>query len=263
SFPSEDEQFELYRTLCERMKGAEVVIRTLDFGGDKLLPEHHHEKNPFLGYRSTRVFLDETDLFSTQLRAILRAGASGRVKLLFPFISTIEEIKRVKAILAEVKRQLKREKKVFADSVPIGVMIEVPSAAIMADRVAREVDFLSIGTNDLVQYTLAVDRDNDLVSRFYQSLNPAVIWLIKHVVDAAGDAGKPVSVCGEIAGDPLYTSLLIGLGLREFSINPLSIPEIKMQVRNVSLEEAVGIAEKSLTMSTAEEVERLLRSVQS
>lgn len=260
SFPSEQEQLELYRKLCEKMHGKEVVIRTLDFGGDKLLPGHAKEKNPFLGYRSTRIFLDQTDLFEDQLRAILQAGTCGRLKLLFPFVSSIGEIQKIKTILQKVKRDLKKEGRPFNDSVPVGVMIEIPSAAILADRILREVDFVSIGTNDLVQYTLAVDRDNDLVSHLYQSLHPAVVWLIKHVVDAATQAKKPISICGEIAGDPVYTPLLVGLGLREFSVNPVSILDVKKAVRSLSSKEAQTIAETALTMSTAEEIEKFLQA---
>jgi phosphotransferase system enzyme I (PtsI) len=260
SFPSEEEQFDLYRKICEKMDGKEVVIRTLDFGGDKLLPGHPQEKNPFLGYRSTRIFLDEVDLFEVQLRAILRASAFGRVKVLFPLISTMDEVKKVKAHWEKVKGDLRGGNTPFDDSVPIGIMIEVPSAALMADKILREVDFVSIGTNDLVQYTLAVDRDNELVSRYYQSLHPAVIWLIHHVVDAGKQAGKVVSICGEISGNPFYTALLVGLGLREFSINPLSILEIKGAVRSLSSTETQAIAETALALSTAEEVEEVLRS---
>jgi phosphotransferase system enzyme I (PtsI) len=260
SFPSEEEQLELYRKICEKMREREVVIRTLDFGGDKLLPGHAKEKNPFLGYRSTRIFLDETDLFENQLRAILQAGTCGRLKLLFPFISSIGEIQKIKTILKKVKRDLKREGRPFSGSVPVGVMIEIPSAAILADRILREVDFVSIGTNDLIQYTLAVDRDNDLISHLYETLNPAVIWLIKHVVDAAAQAGKSVSICGEIAGDPLYTPLLIGLGLREFSVTPISILDIKEAVLSISLKDAKALAEISVTLSTVEEIQKLLRA---
>jgi phosphotransferase system enzyme I (PtsI) len=260
SFPSEEEQFDLYKKVCETTVGKEVVIRTLDFGGDKLLPGWPHEKNPFLGYRSTRIFLNETNLFQCQLRAILRASVFGRLKLLFPFISSMEEIRKVKIILKEVKDDLRKENEPFDGSIPVGVMIEVPSAAIMAERILKEVDFLSIGTNDLVQYTLAVDRENHLVSAFYQDLNPAVIWLVKHVVDAATRAGKPVSLCGEMGGNPLYTPLLMGLGLCEFSVNPVSIPDIKGAVRSISLKDAQAIAETALTLSTAQEIEQLLRS---
>jgi phosphotransferase system enzyme I (PtsI) len=260
SFPSEEEQFDLYRKICEKMDGREVVIRTLDFGGDKLLPGHPQEKNPFLGYRSTRIFLDETDLFEAQLRAILRASAFGRVKVLFPMISSMDEVKEVKAHWEKVKDDLREENTPFDDLAPIGIMIEVPSVAIMAERILREVDFVSIGTNDLVQYTLAVDRDNELVSRYYQSLHPAVIWLLHHVVDAARQAGKAVSICGEISGSPFYTALLVGLGLREFSINPMSILEVKGAVRSLSSKEAQAIAETALALSTAEEVEEVLRS---
>ena len=262
SFPSEQEQLELYRKVCEKMQGKEVVIRTLDFGGDKLLPGHAKEKNPFLGYRSTRIFLDETGLFKDQLRAILQAGTSGQLKLLFPFISTIGEIRKIKAILEKVKRDLKNEGRPFSDAIPVGAMIEIPSAAILVDRILREVDFVSIGTNDLIQYTLAVDRDNDLVSHLYETLNPAVIWLIKHVVDAGVREGKPVSICGEVAGDPFYIPLLIGLGLRELSVNPVSILDIKEAVRRISLREAQTLAETILTLSTAEEVEKVLQSVE-
>jgi len=172
----------------------------------------------------------------------------------------MEEIRKVKAILEKVKHDLRRGGKAFNDTIPVGVMIEVPSAAIIIDRILSEVDFLSIGTNDLVQYTLAVDRDNELVSQYYQSLHPAVIWLIQHVVDTATRARKAVSVCGEIAGDPLYTPLLVGLGVREFSMNPISIPDVKKAVRSLSLKEAQSIAEYAVRLSTAGEIENLLES---
>jgi phosphotransferase system enzyme I (PtsI) len=257
-FLSEEEQFEIYRKVVERMNPKEVIIRTLDFGGDKFLVSPRPEKNPFLGYRSTRAFLKEKEMLEIQLRAIFKAGVYGKVKILFPMVSSIEEVRQLQGVVREVEGELMSQKTDFSKGVPIGVMVEVPSLAIMALKLMKEVDFVSIGTNDLVQFTLAVDRDNDLVSHLYQPLDPSILWLIKNVVDAGNAYGKSVSICGEIAGDPAYFPLLFGLGLREFSVAPVAILEIKEISRLVTREQASLIANKALGMDSPKEIERLL-----
>jgi phosphotransferase system enzyme I (PtsI) len=260
-FLSEEEQLAIYRKVVERIDPKEVVIRTLDLGGDKFLAAPHAEKNPFLGYRSTRAFLKEKEMLKIQLRAIFKASAYGKVKILFPMVSSIEEGKQLKGVVKEVEEELRSQKEDFDKQIPIGVMIEIPSLAIMAKKLMREIDFVSIGTNDLVQYTLAVDRDNDLVSHLYQPLNPSVLWLIKNVVEAGITCGKSVSICGEIAGDPSYFPLLFGLGLREFSVVPASMLEIKEVARQVTGEMSLHIANKALEMDSAEEIEKLLMAL--
>jgi phosphoenolpyruvate-protein phosphotransferase (PTS system enzyme I) len=259
-FLSEEEQFEIYRKVAERMNPREVTIRTLDFGGDKFLVSLRPERNPFLGYRSTRAFLEEKEMLKTQLGAIIRASVYGKVKILFPMVSSIEEVRQLRGVVKEVEDELMSLKADFEKGIPIGVMVEVPSLAIMAFKLMKEVDFVSIGTNDLVQFTLAVDRDNDLVSRLYQPLNPSILWLIKNVVEAGEAYGKSVSICGEIAGDPSYFPLLYGLGLREFSVAPVSILEIKEMARLVTIEKASHIANKALGMDSSEEIRQLLEA---
>jgi phosphotransferase system enzyme I (PtsI) len=257
-FLSEEEQFQIYRKAIERMNPKEVTIRTLDFGGDKFLVSLRPEKNPFLGYRSTRAFLKEKEMLKIQLRAIFKAGVYGKVKILFPMVSSIEEVRQLRDLVKEVEDELMSQKANFEKGIPIGVMVEVPSLAIMALKLMKEVDFVSIGTNDLVQFTLAVDRDNDLVSHLYQPLDPSILWLIKNVVDAGNASGKSVSICGEIAGDPSYFPLLYGLGLREFSVAPVSILEIKEIARLVTKEKASHIANKALGMESPKEIEHFL-----
>jgi phosphotransferase system enzyme I (PtsI) len=259
-FLSEEEQFQIYRKVVEKMNPTEVTIRTLDFGGDKFLVSLRPEKNPFLGYRSTRAFLKEGQMLKAQLTAIFRAGAYGKVKILFPMVSNIEEVRQLRGLVKEVEDELVSQQVGFGKGIPIGVMVEVPSLAIMALKLMKEVDFVSIGTNDLVQFTLAVDRDNDLVNYLYQPLNPSVLWLIKNVVEAGTAYGKSVAICGEIAGDPSYFPLLYGLGLREFSVAPVSILEIKEMARLVTKEKASHIANKALEMDSSEEIEHLLEA---
>jgi phosphotransferase system enzyme I (PtsI) len=259
-FLSEEEQFQIYRKAVERMNPKEVTIRTLDFGGDKFLVSLRPEKNPFLGYRSTRAFLKEKEMLKTQLRAIFRASAYGKAKILFPMISSIEEVRQLRGVVQGVESEFIDKKLDFRKGIPVGVMVEVPSLAIMASKLMKEIDFVSIGTNDLVQYTLAVDRDNDLVNHLYQPLNPSVLWLIKNVVEAGTAYGKSVSICGEIAGDPSYFPLLYGLGLREFSVAPVLILEIKEMARLVTKEKASHIANKALGMDSSEEIEQLLKA---
>jgi phosphotransferase system enzyme I (PtsI) len=259
-FLSEEEQFEIYRKVVERMNPEEVIIRTLDFGGDKFLVSLRPEKNPFLGYRSTRAFLKEKEMLKIQLRAIFRASTYGEVKILFPMVSSIEEVRQLQEVVKEVEDELMSQKADFEKRIPIGVMVEVPSLAIMASKLMKEVDFVSIGTNDLVQFTLAVDRDNDLVSHLYQPLDPSILWLIKNVIDAGNVYGKSVSICGEMAGDPTYFPLLFGLGLREFSVAPVSILEIKEIARLVTKESASHIANKALGMDSSQAIEQLMKA---
>jgi len=255
-FPGEEEQLELYGRVITGMGGKPVTIRTLDLGPDKYpaylrLPR---EDNPFLGWRSIRISLEMDDLFKVQLRAILRAGAHGPVRVLFPMISSVEEILQVKEILAQVKEDLRQEGKPFDPWMPIGVMIEVPAAVWLADRLAKEVDFFSIGTNDLIQYLLAVDRNNRKVAPLYEPLHPAVLTAISWTVQAAKRAGKRVSMCGEMAADPLCTLLLLGLGLDELSMEPFFVPVIKRVIRSLSYVRAQRLTQEVLQMETVQEV---------
>jgi phosphotransferase system enzyme I (PtsI) len=259
-FLSEDEQFSLYQKVVSMAGGREVTIRTLDFGGDKFFEDgrSQREKNPFLGYRSIRVFMKEQDLFRQQLRAILRAGAFGPVKILFPMISSVEEVREVKRLFEVAKEDLRTQGIPFNEKILLGVMIEIPSVAILADQLAKMVDFLSIGTNYLIQYTLAVDRDNDLVSHLYEPLNPAVLRLIHNVVRVAEREAKQVTLCGEMAGTPGHIPLLIGLGFTDLSMNPSALLEGKKIVRSITYEGWQGIAKTALGLSSAEEVNHLL-----
>lgn len=255
-FPGEEEQLDLYRRVLTAMGGKPVTIRTLDLGPDKYpaylrLPR---EDNPFLGWRSIRISLEMADLFKVQLRAILQAGAHGPVRVLFPMISSVEEILQVKEILAQVKEDLRQEGKAFDPWMPIGVMIEVPAAVWLADRLAREVDFFSIGTNDLIQYLLAVDRNNRKVAPLYDPLHPAVLSSVARAVQAAKRAGKRVSMCGEMAADPLCTMLLVGMGLDELSMEPFFVPVIKRVIRSLSYARVQRLTEEVLRLETAQEV---------
>jgi len=259
-FLSEDEQFSLYQKVVAQAGDREVTIRTLDFGGDKSFEDgrSQKEKNPFLGYRSTRVFLRENHLFKEQLRAILRASAYGHLKILFPMISSIEEIRQVRELFESTKLELRKEGIPFDEAIPFGIMIEVPSVAIIVDQLVKELDFLSIGTNDLIQYTLAVDRDNDLVNSLYQPLHPAVLRLIQTVTEVAKKANKPVTLCGEMAGNPQYIPLLVGMGLADLSMTPGSLLEAKKLVRSIAHERWQLIAKKTLGLSSVEEIAQLL-----
>jgi len=259
-FLSEDEQFSLYQKVVLMGGGKEVTIRTLDFGGDKFFEDgkSQREKNPFLGYRSIRVFLKEKDLFKQQLRAILRASAYGKVKILFPMISSIEEIRQVRELLESTKEELRGEGIPFDERIPFGIMVEVPSVAILADLLAKEVDFFSIGTNDLIQYTLAVDRDNDLVNDLYEPLNPAILRLIHNVVQVANNTGKPVILCGEMAGTPAYIPLLVGMGLTDLSMNPSALLEAKKIIRDTAFENWQSIARIACNLASVEEINRLI-----
>ncbi|EOC99652.1 phosphoenolpyruvate--protein phosphotransferase [Caldisalinibacter kiritimatiensis] len=258
--PTEDEQFEAYKEVAERLEGKPVVIRTLDIGGDKDLPylELPEEMNPFLGYRAIRLCLDRTDIFKTQLRALLRASAYGNIKIMFPMISSIEELRQAKAILEEVKEELRSENVKFNEEIEVGMMIEIPAAAIMSDVFAKEVDFFSIGTNDLLQYTTAVDRGNRQISYLYNQFHPALLRLVKQVIDNGHKAGIWVGMCGEVAGDPKLIPILIGMGLDEFSMSPISILKARWIINNLSREEMKEMAEKVINLPTAEEVKKFI-----
>ena len=260
--PTEEEQFMVYRRLAEALHPASATIRTLDIGGDKLLSNYPkgNEMNPAMGLRAIRFSMKEIDIFKTQLRAILRASAYGTLRVLIPMISGIEEIRKVKGILHEVKRGLKKAKIPFNPEIQIGVMIEVPSASLTADILAKEVDFFSIGTNDMIQYALAIDRVNEHVSYLYEPLHPAILRIIRNVVQTAHQAEIPVAICGEMAGEPAYALILLGMGLDEFSMTPTSIPKIKRILRMSRFEEAVGLVEHVFQFSTASEIESYVRN---
>jgi phosphotransferase system enzyme I (PtsI) len=261
--PTEEEHYEAYRAVILTL-GADkpVVIRTLDLGADKfssLSSSVAEEKNPFLGLRSIRLCLQRLDLFKTQLRAILRAATLGDVRIMFPMISTVEELRQCRTLLNEVKEDLLEEQVPFKADLPIGTMIEVPSAAILADLLAREVHFFSIGTNDLVQYTLAADRNNQQVANLYNPADPAVLRLIRQVVEVAKRKEIEVNVCGEMSGEPLYVPLLVGLGLRQLSATPRKIPEIKRVIRQLRTDEAEQMAQVALQLETARQINGYLR----
>jgi phosphotransferase system enzyme I (PtsI) len=260
-FPTEDEQFEQYRLLAETMYPKRVIIRTFDIGGDKLMAEFTKENNPFLGWRGIRVMLDKPDLFIEQLRAILRASTRKNVAVMFPMVSNLKEVRRARKLLDDAKHQLRKEGIPYDPRIKVGVMIEVPSAAVIAEDLAEEVDFLSIGTNDLIQYLLAVDRGNDVVSNLYQEFNPAVVRFLRRIIERGHKKGVWVGMCGEMAGDPLATILLLGLGLDEFSVVPNMLPEIKKIIRSVKFSEAQKIAKQALTLKTDDEIKDFLKSI--
>jgi len=254
SFPSEEEQFEVYRNLAESMYPKPVIIRTFDIGGDKMMAHSIKENNPFLGWRGIRVLLDKEELFLDQLRAILRASTRKNVRVMFPMVASLKEVRKAKAILKRAQAELRERKAPFDERMSLGVMIEVPSAAVIAEDLAKEVDFLSIGTNDLIQYLLAVDRSNDVVSSLYDEFHPAVVRFLRRIIER-GKRGKVwVGMCGEMAGDPLATVLLLGLGLDEFSVVPRVLPEIKKIIRSVSYKEARKLAKHVLTLDTEDDV---------
>ena len=261
--PSEEEHFEAYLKVVQTIgPNRPVVIRTLDLGADKFSEVPWvgpAEKNPFLGLRSVRLCLRNLTLFKTQMRAILRASAFGDVRIMFPMVSTLLELRQCKMLLAEVKEDLQDEGIAFNPDLPVGTMIEVPSAALMADNLAREVDFFSVGTNDLVQYTLAADRNNENVAGLYSAADPAVLRLIRTVEQAARRHGIEANVCGEMSGEPIYTMLLLGMGFRQLSATPHNIPEVKKIVRLVTLEGARRVAEEALQFETARDVTNYLR----
>ena len=264
NFPTEEEQFEAYKAVLEAMGDKPVVVRTLDIGGDKELPYLHlpKEMNPFLGYRAIRLCLDDTDLFRTQLRALLRASAYGKLRIMFPMIATLNEFRSAKALLLEEKAKLVAEGVTVSEEIEVGMMVEIPSAAVLADQFAKEVDFFSIGTNDLIQYTMAADRMNEKVSYLYQPYNPSILRLVKMVIDAAHKEGKWTGMCGEMAGDQTAIPLLLGLGLDEFSMSATSILPARSLISKLSKAEMADLAAEALNKSTVEEVIELVESIQ-
>lgn len=258
--PSEEEQFAAYKQVAETFGDAPVVIRTLDIGGDKELVylELPDELNPFLGYRAIRLCLDRPDLFKTQLRAILRASAFGNIKIMYPMIATVDELRAANRLLHEAQKELEQEGIRYNEDLEVGIMIEIPAAALIADQLAKEADFFSIGTNDLIQYTIAVDRMNEHISHLYQPFHPALLKLIKNVIDAAHAQGKWAGMCGEMAGDPLAIPVLLGLGLDEFSMSAVSILSARKQLLALKQSEMQDLAHKALQKGTAAEVRELI-----
>ncbi len=261
TFPTEEEQLEAYKSVLDRLGDKPVVVRTLDIGGDKDLTylDLPKEMNPFLGYRAIRLGLEMQDMFRTQLRALLRASVFGNLKIMFPMIATLNEFRQAKSIFIEEKEKLQKKKVNVSDQIEVGIMVEVPSTAVMADVFAKEVDFFSIGTNDLIQYTFAADRMNERVSYLYQPCHPAVLRLVKNVIDAAHKEGKWVGMCGEMAGDEITIPILIGLGLDEFSMSATSILPARSQILKLKKEELMTAAQQVLAMGTAEEVKTYIK----
>jgi phosphotransferase system enzyme I (PtsI) len=260
NFPSEEEQFESYKAVLESMNPKPIVIRTLDIGGDKELSylKMDKEMNPFLGYRAIRICLDRKDIFKTQLRALLRASVYGNLRIMFPMISSLEELLAAKEVLEEVKKDLDNENVTYSKNIEVGMMIEVPSAAIISDVLAKHVDFFSIGTNDLIQYTCAVDRMNEKIHSIYNQLNPAVLRLIKLVIDNGHKEGKWVGMCGESAGDKHMIPILLGMGLDEFSMSPISILPARKLITSVTYEDMKKVADEVLKMGTSKEIENYM-----
>lgn len=259
--PSEESQFTAYKEVAEIMEGKEAIIRTLDIGGDKDLKylELEKEANPFLGYRAIRLCLDRPSIFKTQLRAILRASAFGKLAIMFPMISSIDELREAKQVLEECKKELDNENIEYDKNIQVGIMIEIPSAALIADKLAKECDFFSIGTNDLIQYVVAVERGNEKISKLYTKYHPAVIKLIKNAIDGAHSSNIICGMCGEAAGDTSFIPLLVGLGLDEFSMNSNSILRARKTINNLNSEECEKISEEIIQMSSAKEVEKRLK----
>ena len=259
-FPSEEEQFEAYKKIAESLENKRLVIRTLDIGGDKDLKymKLPKEENPFLGYRAIRIYLDNVDLFKVQLRAILRASSYGNVAIMIPMISSIEELRKSKEIIEEVKQELKEKNIKFNENIEVGIMVEIPSSAVMADEFAKECDFFSIGTNDLIQYTIAVERGNEKLANLYSHFNPAVIRLIKSAIDGAHKNGILCGMCGEAAGDVKFIPLLVGLGLDEFSMNANKILKARKLITDLDFEECKKLAKKVLQLNSTGDVKRIL-----
>ncbi len=254
----EEKQFESYKLVVQTVTPEPATFRLLDLGGDKMLPVAHREHNPFLGWRGARVLLDRPEMLVPQVRAILRASAFGPARILIPMVTNIEELRRFREIIEQVKDDLTKEGHASAADVPLGIMVEVPAVALMTDLFAKEVDFFSLGTNDLTQYTLAVDRGNDLVAGLYREIHPAVLRLIKRTIDAGEKHGIPVSLCGEMGGDPRVAPILVGLGIHELSASPSYLPEVKRVIRAINRSEAVELATRALLAKDAEEVSILL-----
>lgn len=261
--PGEEEQFMAYRQAVEGMEGRTVIIRTLDAGGDKGIPylDLPREENPFLGWRAIRICLDRADLFKSQLRAILRASAYGSIWIMYPMIASLKEVRKANEVLEDVKRQLELEGIPYDRSIKVGIMVEIPSAAVIADQLIKEADFFSIGTNDLTQYALAVDRGNGKVNHLYDSFHPAVLRLVQTTISAARKEGKTVGMCGELAGDPLAAVLLLGMGLDEFSMSPSAILKVKKIVRSIDLAYAGTVTQKVMEMEEPEEIRSYLEKV--
>ena len=259
--PSEEEHYQAYKYVAEQMNPHSVVIRTLDLGGDKFLSQFQipHEMQPFLGWRAIRFCLARPDIFKLQLRAILRASVHGNLKLMYPMISGIEELRQANGLLQEAKDELRQKGMKFNDNIPVGVMIEVPSAAMTADILAKEADFFSIGTNDLIQYCLAVDRGNEKVAYLYEPAHPAVLRMIRMVIDSAHQAKIKVAMCGEMAGEPSLALILLGLGLDEFSVPPQVIPELKFIIRAIGFKAVQDIASEAMKLSTGTQVEEFAK----
>lgn len=265
NFPTEDEQYDAYKAVLEGMNGKPVVVRTMDIGGDKELPylKLPKEMNPFLGYRAIRICLNDEGMFRTQLRALLRASVHGQLRIMFPMIATLDEFRQAKKILLEEKAKLKDEGIEVADGIQVGIMIEIPAAAVLAHQFAKEVDFFSIGTNDLIQYTMAADRMNQQVSYLYQPYNPAILTLIKHVIDSAHAEGKWTGMCGEMAGDQIAVPLLVGLGLDEFSMSASSVLKTRSLMSKLDTSDMKELAAKALEQGTVEEVTALVEKATS
>ncbi|MGW7861745.1 phosphoenolpyruvate--protein phosphotransferase [Staphylococcus xylosus] len=258
--PTEDEQFEAYKKVLETMEDKRVVVRTLDIGGDKELPYLNlpEEMNPFLGYRAIRLCLDQPDIFRPQLRALLRASTYGKLNIMFPMVATIKEFRDAKALLLEEKENLTNEGIEVSDDIELGIMVEIPSTAALADVFAKEVDFFSIGTNDLIQYTMAADRMSERVSYLYQPYNPSILCLVKQVIEASHNEGKWTGMCGEMAGDETAIPLLLGLGLDEFSMSATSILKARRQIKDLSQNEMEELADRAINCATSEEVQELV-----
>ncbi|MBK4839969.1 phosphoenolpyruvate-protein phosphotransferase [Enterococcus faecium] len=262
-FPTEDDQYEAYKAVLEGMEGKPVVVRTMDIGGDKELPylQLPHEMNPFLGYRALRISLSEQgdEMFRTQMRALLRASVHGKLRIMFPMVATLKEFRAAKAIFEEEKQKLISEGKEVSDTIQVGIMIEIPAAAVLADKFAKEVDFFSVGTNDLIQYTMAADRMNERVSYLYQPYNPSILRLIKNVIDAAHAEGKWAGMCGEMAGDQTAVPLLVGMGLDEFSMSATSILKTRSLMKRLDTAKMAELADRALKeCDTMEEVVELV-----
>ncbi|MCL6097196.1 MAG: phosphoenolpyruvate--protein phosphotransferase [Bacteroidetes bacterium] len=254
AFPDEEEQFKVYKEISERMFPGTVIIRAFDIGGDKVLPVDLHEPNPFLGWRGIRLLLDNPSLFKKQIRAILRASTHKNIKFMLPMIASLAEIRRTKEIVKECQEELKKEGTAFDKHLSLGVMIEIPSAAVLIKDFAKEVDFVSIGTNDLIQYLLAVDRGNEIVSALYQEFHPAVVQTINHIIQGGKESKILVSMCGAMAADPFAVPLLIGLGLESLSVSASAVPLIKRIIRNIDCKEVQGLAKECLALSTEKEI---------
>lgn len=262
SLPSEEEQFQAYKEVAKSISTGSITVRTMDIGGDKDLPYMNlpKEDNPFLGWRAIRIGLDRKPMLNAQIRAILRASSFGKLRIMYPMIISVEEVRILRLELNLLKKQLRDEGKIFDENIEVGIMMETPAAAVIAGHLAKEVDFFSIGTNDLTQYTLAVDRGNKLISHLYNPMSPSVMILIKHIIDASHAEGKWTGMCGELAGDERATPLLLGMGLDEFSMSSTAIPKIKNIIRNISFSNAKQLAETALSQSTAEELMNVVKN---